>query len=76
MEITLKNNNHVINANDIKIIYQWNKEFKGYSGTTQYKKDEKTYIPYLTKKEIETIKEHNKNVKIENIKALKYFGTY
>ncbi len=74
--LILKQNKHVITDIDKIELTPWDKEVKGYAGVVQYSKNGKSYLPYVTKKEIDKIKQM-KNVKInKTIVALKYTGTY
>ncbi len=74
--LILKQNKHVITDIDKIELTPWDNEVKGDAGAVQYSKNGKSYLPYVTKKEIDKIKQM-KNVKInKTIVALKYTGTY
>lgn len=78
--LTIKKNGHVITKNDINEVIQWDEMVNGFAGRIDYnhfsEDDGKVcgFSPEVTKDEIEIAKSWG--VKVRNIPALKYSGTY
>ena len=67
-------NGHQITSEQIIRVTAWDKEVKGYAGVVEYKTESGRCMPYITKKELASLKEMG--FVPEVIQALKYSGTY